>query len=229
MSAETGTSAGPGGDTTGAPTSPSTTDPSTSATTTEPTTGDPSSTGPDPATTDGSSSSTGGPGIVTLQNDSWEDGQSAAFQGGFVQDECWASVYVPDPEHYPFEVRGVQMLVGGRDMGEETFSIGVWEVDEDNMPMTEIATGEAPISGEDANWDSVIVEALMIDPPMITAGNFAFVVCHINHTGSPSIANDTDGRTDDLNWIYLESGTWVQSAMFDVSGDWIMRANIEPI
>ena len=92
-----------------------------------------------------------------------------------------------------------------------------------------IATGEAPISGEDANWDSVIVEVLMIDPPMITEGNFAFVVCHLNHSNSPSIANDTDGRTDDLNWIFLDSGTWVQSAMFNVSGDWIMRANIEPM
>ena len=52
-------------------------------------------------------------GEKVLMNDSFSDGDTATFQGGFVSPECWASVYVPGSSDYPFTMKSVDMLVGG--------------------------------------------------------------------------------------------------------------------
>ena len=215
--ASSGTSAGP-----------STSGDTSSSGTTAPITGS-SSDSSGATDTDASSSSGTNPGVVELANDSWVDGTSAAFQGGFVQDECWAATYVPEAEHYPFTIRGVQMIVGGEDMGDAEFEVALWEVDENNRPSTPIDSGTALLSGLDDNWDGLVVEALMIDPLVVEEGSFAWVVCLVAHDGLPAIANDTDGAAEDRNWIYTIDGEWLQSSGLGVSGDWIMRATIEPM
>jgi hypothetical protein len=176
-----------------------------------------------------SSGSSGGGGVIELANDSWIDGETAAFQAGFAQGECWASTYVPEAEHYPFTIRGVQMIVGGNDMGDAEFEVALWNVDTENRPSTLVDSGTALLSGLDDNWDGLVVDALMIDPPVVEQGNFAWVVCLVAHSGLPAIANDTDGAAADRNWIYTDAGEFVQSSGLGVSGDWIMRATIEPM
>ena len=77
-------------------------------------------------------SSTALAGSKKLQNDSFEDGDSVTFQGGFVQEECWASVYEPDSTDYPFSMTSLEMLVGG-DTTEEIFVLEFYSLTGTNM------------------------------------------------------------------------------------------------
>jgi hypothetical protein len=222
MPADASSGAGTTSDSTSSDASGST----TSATTTDPGTTTSGSTGD---TDEGTGSSSGGlVGDVVLRNDGWEDPAAVAFQEGFAQGECWASVYVPAQEHYPFVVDGVSMFVGGEDMGSAMFGVELWEVDADtNMPTTMVASGTTTFSGANEGFDGITMQALGIDSPIYASGNFAVAVCLLAHEGFPAVARDADGTiAQDLNWIRIEDGSWIQSATPGVTGDWIMRATI---
>jgi len=198
------------------------------------------STGPDATTTsgadddssDGSSGTTGGalPG-VTLVNDGWAPGETANFMGGFVATECWASTFVPEPDDYPFEVDSTRMIVGGeKRTRDQMFTVGLWTVDKNNMPQTELSSATVVLTGQPADIDVVNFPIAGIESPVFTEGNFALVGCLAKHDNLPAIAADVDGQIDhpDRNWIRIESGEWMQSTAFGVGGDWIMRAVILP-
>lgn len=178
--------------------------------------------------TAGSGTETTGSGsTLILQNDGWDDGAQVGYQEGFVQSECWASVYEPPPDTGPFELEGVSMLVGGDDMGEAEFSVGLWSVDGDNQPDQELASGTTFFSGADMGFDGTTADALDIISPTFDNETFAVVVCLLAHDGFPAIGRDADGTiAEELNWIRLENGTWARSADLGLTGDWIMRATI---
>jgi hypothetical protein len=175
--------------------------------------------------------STGGTALpVELVNDGWTNAGAVFFQQGFVQGECWASTFAPQPEHYPFEVIAASMVVGGADSGSGDFSVAIWSVDETGQPMTELSTGAANISGDDNALDIVPLAAIGVQTEPFTDGNFALVVCFTAHSGLPAIAADGDGLTHAArNWIRLEDGSWLAAADAGVSGDWITRATIQPM
>lgn len=176
---------------------------------------------------DESGTTTGAGSTLILQNDGWEDGDQVAYQEGFVQGECWASVYVPPANLGPFTLDGISMLVGGDDMGEAEFSVGLWEVDDQNQPTTELDVGTTLLSGMDMGFDGTTVDALMLDAPVFEDQNFAIVVCLLAHDGFPAIGRDADGTiAEDLNWIRLENGTWTPATDLGLTGDWIMRATV---
>lgn len=181
------------------------------------------------SSTSSGTETTGSKGTLVLQNDGWEDGAQVAYQQGFVQSECWASVYEPPPETGPFEFEGVSMLVGGDDMGEAEFSVGLWSVDGDSQPEQELASGTTLLSGLDIGFDGTTADALDITSPTFDDESFAVVVCLLAHDGFPAIGRDADGTiAETLNWIRLENGTWARSADVGLTGDWIMRATIRP-
>lgn len=181
-----------------------------------------------PADSSGSSGDLIGP--IELTNDGWQEGSPVAYMGGFAQGECWASTYVPEPEHYPFVVDAVRMLVGGEDMGEADFSLGVWSVDGDGQPDAEIASASVTLTGADGDVDAVNLGVAGIESPVYDEGNFAIVVCLTSHGGPPAIGADADGQVDfeDRNWIRLEDGTWTRASDLGVGGDWVMRAVTVP-
>ena len=199
---------------------------------------DPDSTGGDttPAgtSTDSGDASSGSSGIgvtpIELFNDGWFDGAGAVFMGGFVQDECWASTYVPEPEHYPFVVDAATLVVGGTNEGAEEFTVALWTVDDQNRPDAELGAGSVEFTGIDSDIDTVNLGLAGIESPVFDEGNFALVVCLAGHSGFPAIAADADGQVDhpDRNWIRIEDGAWIQSTTPGVGGDWIMRAIILP-
>lgn len=181
----------------------------------------------------GSDDSSGTEGFVEpieLFNDGWIDGNNVSLQGGFVQDECWASVYVPDEDHYPFVVDAVRMLVGGADVDDTfPFTLSLYTVDGENRPDMEIGTASVDLTGMAGDFDVVNLGVAGIESPVITEGNFAIAVCFSSHDGFPGIAADSDGGLDypDRNWIF-SGGTWTQSGDFGLTGDWIMRAVVLP-
>jgi hypothetical protein len=187
----------------------------------------------DGGTTGGGDTTSGGgdpcnpPGVI-LQNDGFVNGQQVGFQGGFIVDECWASVYEPEAGHYPFTIEGATMLVGGS-FDQAAFLIAVYEVDGSNMPTTELGQGEIAIDGSQDRCAHVDFNSLLLDAGTIESGKFAIVVCHTLHAGYPSIARDGDNTiTGNLNWIKASGIGWVQSQTFGLQGDWIMRAIIDP-
>jgi hypothetical protein len=179
----------------------------------------------------GDTEATTGLGVVPidLSNDAWGKSGAVFFQGGFAMGECWASTFVPEPEHYPFDIIGARMVVGGEDAGSADFSIAIWSVDDDGQPLEELSVGTANISGDDDALDTVPLDAIGVQVPTVTRGEFALVVCFTEHGGFPGIAADGDGLTHaSRNWIRLEDGTWTNAADQGVSGDWIVRATILP-
>ncbi len=170
---------------------------------------------------------------VTLQNDAHTDGDSATAQGGFAIGECWASVFVPEPEHYPFAPRWLDVAISGGavETGQvEDFEVWILAAGADG-PGAELGSATATLEASNTGLNRVVfADAEGLDIADIEAGDLAVAVCHVDHAGTPSIVNDTDGDSPtwpDRNWIYT-GGVWTQSEAFLVRGDWVMRLGIEP-
>lgn len=155
--------------------------------------------------------------------------ESVGFQQGFVDGECWASTFVPDPAHYPFTVTDVTMLVGPSGTG--TFDVYLYSVDASNEPDARLDGEAVQIEGSQSTLAQVDLAEAGIDVGVVTDGNLAVVVCLDGHDGSPAIARDADGVDHrDRSWIYGDIGagpSWYQASMLGVNGDWIVRLGIE--
>ncbi len=190
-----------------------------------------SSSGADGSSSSGpaESSSSGGQGFVVLQNDVWTDGMQTAVQGGFVAGECWGSTYVPDASHYPLRIRGFQVLISGDVEGVvQPFEIGVWTVDENLAPDTRIATALAEFTASSSAFSGAEFDVLELDDIIVDEGSFAISMCLESHDGFPGIAADVGGGIlSDRNWLFT-GDAWSPSEDLGLTGNWIMRAIIEP-
>lgn len=162
------------------------------------------------------------PGDVTLQNDGFNHNGQVAFQGGFVQGECWASTFVPNACGY--DLGSVLVLVGGGDAGNVQFDFAVWDVDSGGKPQNKLGGSQVTITGASDVLSEIPLASLGL--PARNGTPFAISMCHVNHDGYPSIGADTDGITPNRNWIFT-GGQWVEASTLGVSGDWIMRAKIK--
>lgn len=199
-------------------------------------TGNGSTTAP-PETSDGSTTdepppeTTGGLEGDVLRNDSWTPTDALVWQSWPGPDDCWASVFSPDNAQYPFDVVGAVAAIGGGG-GTETFSVGVWEVDNQGMPTAEIDSTTFQVDGGTMALTEVDLGGLAVPTFTMMNQDFALVMCHTDHMGAPSIAIDADGTVDaSHNWVYQQvMGSWVQSPdFFGIDGDFILRAVIMPM
>lgn len=164
-----------------------------------------------------------------LQNDMWRDGDQTSVQGGFAAGECWASTYVPADTDYPLRVRGLQVLISGDvDGATEAFDVSVWSVDDELRPQTQLGTALAEFTASNAAFNSAEFDLLAIDDIILDEGSFAISMCLADHEGFPAIAADVGQELlADRNWLFAD-GTWTPSGDFGLTGNWIMRAIIEP-
>ena len=228
------TSSDPGSSTSSASTDPSSTsvDPGTTADPTEGSSGGSSSGAVDGSSSgeQGSSSSSGGiPSTVILQNDEWIDNTATAVQGGFDAGECWASTYVPEPDHYPFRLESFQVLIAGDEEDvTQPFEVSVWTVDEDLMPESQMVSVTGEFTATSRAFNLAVFDTLAVPEIIIDEGNFAIAMCLAEHDGFPAIATDVGAEiVADRNWLFT-GGAWSQSAGFGLTGNWIMRAVIAP-
>ncbi|MCB9778645.1 MAG: hypothetical protein H6742_08800 [Alphaproteobacteria bacterium] len=166
-----------------------------------------------------------------LQNDGFDDGDLAGFQGGFVQYECWGSIYQPTSTEYPFTVEKVRLLVGGTS-SKEIFSVHFYQSDTATFSGATYLGGEGvAIVGSDSAFSDINVAELELGTISVDSGFLGISVCLEAHSGYPAIARDNDGMSNATrNWIYADAGTgwkWWQSNIFGLTGDWIMRACIQ--
>ena len=159
-----------------------------------------------------------------LQNDGFFDGQPVGFQGGFVAAEIAASRFTPVGTG-PWQLKRVQFLLGGS-TSTVTVTVRVYnDAAGTNNPGTELWFGDFLISGSDVAMQEVDLAANNV----IVSGQFR-VGIEFQHDGFPSVARDGDGTiTASRNFIYTPSVPgWFQSSLFGLTGDWVIRAVVEP-
>ena len=172
-----------------------------------------------------------------LRNDSFESGDAAYFSGGFIENECWGSVFVPDRDLGPFTLKHVDALVGGSG-ATQVFIVEVFEVDDTDLSgRTMVGAAAITMTGSDVALNRIEIADLEagIEDHVFDGTLPMVAVCHDEHAGYPSIARDSWIDHGDRNWLYATSldfpdlfpWDWYRSGDFLVMGDWIMRACVE--
>jgi len=159
-----------------------------------------------------------------LKNDGFVDGQAVGFQGGFITGEIGASRLVPTGTG-PWTVNRVQLLFGGA-IGIQTITLHIWADGAGTTnPGTELFLGDYQLvaSNEALQEIDLILEEIQVTGPFRVGIEF-------QHDGLPSIARDGDGTINASRNFILASGFgWVQSSLFGLTGDWIIRAGVTPV
>jgi len=158
--------------------------------------------------------------ILTLQNDSFVDGAAAGFQQGFVSGE--AAAVTLGPVNEAFKVRKIQLLFGG---GGSTKDVTV-RVYADDAGTTDPGAllFEADYTLQAA--DDALQEIDLTGENIAHGAGSIRVSVLFSHTSFPSVARDDDGIKAKRNWIWTQ-GTWLESGMLGLAGDWIVRAEVE--
>lgn len=152
--------------------------------------------------------------------------ETVGFQGGFIDGECWASVFVADAADYPYTLDYVNMFVGPS--GEELFDVYVYQVDGSNKPSASLGGESVQITGSQDSLAQVQMSDIGMDTYTVTEGNIAVVVCLDGFDGEPAIARDVDGADyKNRSWINASGLGWYQASQLGVNGDWIMRLGIQ--
>ena len=158
--------------------------------------------------------------IVLLQNDGFVDGASVGFQQGFAAGEQGAVTLGPVADS--FQLNNVQLLFGPSG-GAQTVTLRIFQDTGSPQPGPELFSGDfqlmpAPDSTQILDLSG---EGLILGPGLFR------VSIEFQHTGLPSIARDDDGtNTSGRNWINAQGIGWIASGTLGVSGDWIIRAEV---
>jgi hypothetical protein len=157
-----------------------------------------------------------------LVNDGWSDGQAAVFQAGFVSGEIGAARFVPAGP-CPCSVRNVTLLYGGA-VATRTVRLHLWEDGAGGwVPGPELFTWDYELTGAD---DAIQLIDLSGDGVFVN-GPFRVGIEFLDG-GLPSIARDDDGDIQGgSNSIRDSLLGWVDSSLLGLTGDWIIRAEIE--
>ena len=167
------------------------------------------------------------------QNDGFEDNTAVGFQGGFVLDEQAAVCFSPPEEDFPLQLTAIRLIYGGGALGSTlAANFRVFGAGGNGSPPADMIHMFEDIELTSAN-DAM--SELDITPAGITVNSSFCVSIESQHAGLPSIARDNDGTIDaGNNWIYaidpisMEPLGWIQSALFGLEGDWIIRVVGEP-
>lgn len=158
-----------------------------------------------------------------LQNDGFVDGQSAGFQGGFVAGESGSVRLVPSGP-FPVALTRVLLLFGGSG-ATQTVTLRIWDDGAGTAaPGTELYSGDFQLTGS----DTALQELDLSTAGVQVSGPFR-VGIEFQHSGLPSIARDGDGINAARNFIFAQGLGWFDAAALGVTGDWIIRAGVQPV
>lgn len=158
-----------------------------------------------------------------LQNDGFVDGQPVGFQGGFVAGES-GSVRLLPAGPFPMAVTRVQLLFGGAS-STQTVTLRIWDDGAGTAaPGAELYSADYLLTGSDT-----VMQEIDLSGAGIQVGGAFRVGIEFQHSGVPSIARDGNGITPARNFIYAQGLGWFDSATLGVTGDWIIRAGVQPV
>lgn len=160
-----------------------------------------------------------------LQNDGYVDGQPVGFQGGFVAGEMAGSRFTPSGTG-PWRVNRVQFLFGGA-TSTQTITLRIYDdTAGTSAPGAQLFFGDYQVTGSNSAMQEI---DLVVDNVQVP-GQFR-VAIEFQHSGTPSVARDGDGTINPTrNFIYSPSiPGWFQSNLFGLTGDWVIRAAVQPV
>jgi len=170
----------------------------------------------------------------TLQNDSLEDGGTAAIQLGFVDGETGAATFFPEADKFPLWIKRIQI-------GWFSFQGGAPQILQEALV---IYDGQLPNPGgvefeavgpvlTDGFLNEFNIEAsgvIFNNPTPITVGMiFAEGGAPNGNFFAPSLVTDTDGCQPGHNPIFAIPGGWVDLCAFGASGDFMIRLVVETV
>ena len=153
-----------------------------------------------------------------LANDTWLNGDPAAFQAGFVAGETAAVRLVPEGP-CPCPVDAIRFLFGGAP-GTHDVTLRLWDdAALTAAPGSELYATTLQLTGSDEFMQEVDIRVagVVVDGPFRVGLEFT-------HAGLPSVARDDDGITPDRNFIDAQGLGWTESSLLGLTGDWILRA-----
>jgi len=159
----------------------------------------------------------------TLQNDGWTFGAQVGFQSGFVAGEEGAVTLGPVSQGMLMHT--VQFLFGGN-TSAASVTIRIYEDVGTAEPGTMLHQETLFLTGSET-----LLQELDVFPSQvfIPAGGSVRVSFRFVHAGLPSIARDSDGTIQTgRNWISTPGLGWVDSQLWGLTGDFIVRALVLP-
>jgi len=164
--------------------------------------------------------------IIVLQNDSWDLGENAYYQQGFIEGEIMAAKFTAEEDQYPYQMRKVRVLVGDGGPGGAygAFVLHIWE---DNGGTTD--PGDLLVYHDSYQLTAGYLNEIDLDPlmpPEIASGSVRVGLQFILDP-PPSFYRDDDGIHLETNYIFAAGFGWRYSEFFGLTGDWILRLEIE--
>ena len=160
--------------------------------------------------------------LITLQNDGFVDMANVGFQNGFVVGEMGASTLGPVTETYT--VQKVTFLYGPTGGGAQTITLRIYADTGADDPGTQLFDADYQITPSSDALQEIDLSA----DNVVVAGGSIRVAILFQNAGAPSIARDDDGDiTSGKNWIFASGLGWASAGSLGVTGDWIIRAEVE--
>ena len=161
-------------------------------------------------------------GAEIAQLDGWTSGQVAFFQGGFVAGET-AAVRLTPSGPCPCQVDEVRFLFGGG-AGTHDVTIRIW----DDTALTDAPGAELYSETVSLTGTEEFMQTVDLRPAAVMVNGAFRVGLEFSHDGFPSVARDDDGSIDFANNLIDAQGFgWLQSWLFGLTGDWVIRAVVD--
>ena len=168
---------------------------------------------------------------IELKNDSLVDGGTAAIQLGFVNGEVGCASFVVPAEYFPLQLKRVQFFWTSQagDAGPSIQdSIRIYDSGLPEPNLVFLSDPPQLIDGFLNEFDFSFFDIIFEEPTVITIG-LAFSDAPNGDVNKPSLVTDIDGCQWGLNPIFAIPGGWQDTCQYGVSGDWVIRAIVEPL
>jgi hypothetical protein len=169
---------------------------------------------------------------IELKNDGLVAGGTVAVQAGFENEEIGAATFIVDPELYPLRVLRVQLFWGSFTGGAPVSvqdAILIYEGPRGSLQQVFESDPPQLTDGFLNEFDLSSFDIVIDDPPenAFTVG-LRFSDAPGGDISKPSLVSDTDGCQPGLNPLFALPGTWTDLCAFGASGDFVIRAIVEP-
>ena len=162
-----------------------------------------------------------GPGSTILKNDNFSSG-TLTFAGGFAAGEA-AAVRL-GPLSSAFTIMNVRLVFGGAAAVDSFNMIISNDVGTDAPGGTVYHAHVYTLTPSDAAMQEIDLSGAGI---VVPANTMIRIALFFKDAGVPSVAPDLDGIVTARNFIYDGSLGWIKAETASVTGDWIIRAEVQ--
>lgn len=158
------------------------------------------------------------------QLDNYTVGSSKTFRAGFVQNE--EAVVVLGRKDVSYRVNKIMFMFGGQ-VDTQFLKVKIYrdKEDGDSQPGSLLYEGNHSVPADNENLHTIDIRASNVT---VTGGGSIRVALHFDHNGLPSAAYDANMDHPDKN-LMNNDGIWVKSNVWQIDGDWIIRAEIKEL